>query len=78
MMILPEGLAGHCLTVIRLLQPCGEGWSGVAWQWWWGGWISKEGKKKERRKRAASESEREKKRNLRKEKPPSFMDTKPH
>ncbi len=25
MMTLPEGLAGHCLTVIRLLQPWGEG-----------------------------------------------------
>lgn len=58
MMILPEGLAGHCLTVICLLQPCGEGWLGVAWRWWWG-W-SKEEKKGKKEKSSVREREREK------------------
>lgn len=50
MMILPEGLAGHCLTVIHSLQP-------VLRATVVGGWTSKEeaGEKKGRRKRAASE-----------------------
>lgn len=47
-MTLPEGLAGHCLTVIRLLQPRGEGRME--------GWRSKEKKKGEGR----EQSEREK------------------
>lgn len=48
MMTLPEGLAGHCLTVIRLLQSWGEGRME--------GWRSKE-KKKERDESRARERE---------------------
>lgn len=67
MMILPEGLAGHCLTVIRSLQPVLGG--AVV-----GGWISKRGggEEKERRKRAASE-ERERRGTWGKEKPPETI-----
>lgn len=55
-MILPEGLAGHCLTVIRLLQLCGEGWLGVAWRGGGGGGV---GGKKKGKKEKSSVRERE-------------------
>lgn len=56
MMILPEGLAGHCLTVIRLLQPV-LGGALV------GGWISKEeaGGRKKKGKEEKSSVRRERK-----------------
>lgn len=68
MIILPEGLAGHCLTVIRSLQPVLGG--AVV-----GGWISKRGggEEKERKEEKSSVRRERKKGNLEKEKPPETI-----
>lgn len=63
MMTLPEGLAGHCLTVIRSLLLWGSEREG-----WRGGEVK-------RRKKGGGGGERRAPSERGKEKPPAFMET---